>query len=143
MIADRCVVLCAVLTMALVVPMGCGGLKGEFAIKQPLADEYRRVEGIPEFPADWAIDWVYVFREVKDVHTIGVILMKREIVWVDVRARTERIDPAQKVIYGVIEGLEKGRYRLLIAEKGKIIGEMEFVVYDDSEDEEFEVAGRR
>lgn len=142
MIAGRCVVLYAVLTMALIVPMGCGGLKGEFAVKQPLADEYRRVDGVPEFPTDGHVDWVYAFREVKDVHTIGVILMKREIVWVDVNARTERIDPAQKVIYGAIEGLETGRYRLLIAEKGKIIGEMEFVVYDDSEDEDYEMAGQ-
>ncbi|HNU90856.1 MAG TPA: hypothetical protein PKO25_03190 [Spirochaetota bacterium] len=126
----------ALITLALFFQSGCGGLKGEFALRQPLADEYRRVAGVPEFPADGHVDWVYAFREVKDVHSIGVILMKREIVWVDVSARTERIDPAQRVIYGAIEGLARGRYRLLIAENGKIVDEMEFVVFDDSPDEE-------
>ncbi len=141
--AWRRAALLAVFSMSLVFSAGCGGLKGEFAVKRPLADEYRRVTGMPEFSTAGRADWVYVFNNVDEEHTIGVVLMKKEIVWVDVNVRTERIDAAQKVIYGAIEGLGKGRYRLMMAEKGKVIGEMEFIVYDDAEDEEADVAEQK
>ncbi len=133
--AWRRVVLLAVFSASVLLVSGCGGLKGEFAVKRPFSDEYRRVTGIPEFSAAERVAWVYVFSKVTEEHTIGVILMKKELVWVDVSTRTERIDVMQKVIYGVIEGLEKGRYRQLITEKGKILGEMEFLVYSETDDE--------
>ncbi len=69
--------------------------------------------------------------------------MKKELVWVDVNVRTERIDPLQKVIYGTIEGLEKGNYRLIMAEKGKILDEMEFIVLNELDDEEADIAEQK
>ncbi|HSV98209.1 MAG TPA: hypothetical protein VLM75_14900 [Spirochaetota bacterium] len=137
--AWRRVALLAVFAASVLSWSGCGGLKGEFAVKRPFADEYHRVTGIPEFSAAERIDWVYVFSNVTEEHAIGVILMKKELVWVDVSVRTERIDVVQKVIYGAIEGLDKGVYRLLVAEKGKILGEMEFVVYDEAHDDEADI----
>jgi hypothetical protein len=139
----RRVALLAVFSMTLFPGPGCGGLKGEFAVRKPPADEYRRVAGIPEFPASERTEWVYAFPRVEEEHTIGVVLMKKELVWVDVNVRTERIDPLQKVIYGTIEGLEKGNYRLIMAEKGKILDEMEFIVYNELDDEEADIAEQK
>ena len=64
--------------------------------------------------------------------------MKKELVWVDVSVRTENLNETQKVIYGRIENLQKGSYRIVLAENGRIIGEKEFLIYDDDGEEDEE-----
>lgn len=129
----------AVLLAVLVLFPGCGGLKGEFAFRKPPEDIYKKVEGVPEFSAGDVVDWVYAVPEVSGSHVVGIALMKKEMVWVDVSVRTENLNETQKVIYGRIENLQKGSYRIVLAENGKIIEEKEFMIYDDDEgeDEEF------
>jgi hypothetical protein len=111
---------------------GCGRVEGEFAIRRGDSDVYRKAEGVPEFSVDESADWAFVAPRVSGSHIVGVALMKKELVWVDVHVRNETLDPTRGTIYGKVENLEKGDYKILLAEKGKKIAEMEFIVYDDS-----------
>ncbi len=127
-----------VLLAVAVLLAGCGGLKGEFAFRKPPEDIYKKMEGVPEFSAGDVVDWVYAVPEVSGSHVVGVALMKKELVWVDVNVRTENLNETQKVIYGRIENLQKGSYRIVLAENGRIIGEKEFLIYDDDGEEDEE-----
>ncbi len=112
---------------------GCGKLEGEFAFREIGDKAYRKVSGVPEFAESNRIEWVFKFKEIVEKYNIGIILLKKELVWVDIDTRIERIDEKKNLIYGVIEKLEKGNYKILITEKETIVGEKEFVVYSESD----------
>jgi len=129
---------CAVACCILVCAFGCGGLKGEFGFKRPHEDRFKKIEGIPEFVTGETIDWAYSFNDFKGEHVVGVTLMKKELVWVDVLVKSHTINESKKVIHGAFENLEEGHYRLILTEKGKSIEEKEFLVYGETEEESFE-----
>ena len=112
---------------------GCGKLEGEFAFREIGNKAYRMVSGVPEFAESDRIEWVFRFKEIVEKHNIGIILLKKELVWVDIHTRIEIINEKKNLIYGTIEKLEKGNYKILITEKETIIGEKEFVIYSESD----------
>lgn len=110
---------------------GCSHPEGEFAFRSGIDNRFKRMDGIPEFPQQEKVDWCFAFKKDYGKRDIGVIVMKKEIVWVDVVKQRERIDSSKRVIFGTIEGYTKGRYKLILTDNNEIIGEKEFIVYSE------------
>ncbi len=123
----------AVVVSALILP-GCGKLKGQFGFRTMIDDRYQKVTGVPEFKKSDRVDWVYVFNAVKGPRTIGVFVMKKELVWVEMIKDTRQIRPGNNILYGTIENYDEGRYKILLTENNSQIDEKEFIVYDSEED---------
>lgn len=114
--------------------LSCGKLKGEFAFRNFGQEAYRKADGVPEFNKNKKIEWVFVFDKVSDKHQIGVVLLKKELVWIDIGVRRETINEKEKIIYGDIEDLDEGRYRILITCEGDVIAEREFIIFSEPGD---------
>lgn len=125
------------LSLSLLLQAGCGKLKGDFAFKQADSDVYKRIDGTPEFRRSDAIDWVFQFQKVTSERQVSVVLLKKEIVWVEISAGIEKINKIKKSVYGTVEQFDEGTYKIVIAERGSIIDEKEFKVFtEDDENEE-------
>ncbi len=120
--------------IAAVILSGCGKLKGEFAFKKLIDDKYRIINGLLEFEKNEKINWVYTFKEVRGIQNIFVTLFKKELVWVDISGRVESVSETNKIIYGTIEKLPDGTYKIVLSMADKIIDEREFVIFSDHED---------
>ncbi len=124
----------AAIIASLVAFSGCGKLKGQFGFRTMADDRYQKITGVPEFKKSDRVDWVYVFNSVKGPHSIGVFVMKKELVWVEMIKDTRQIRPGRAILYGTIENYDEGRYKILLTEKNSLIDEKEFIVYDSEED---------
>ncbi len=113
--------------------VGCGKLKGEFAFKSFGEDTYKRVGEVPEFEQSELINWVFIFKKLTDRHQIGVTLLKKELVWIDINTRSENITLTKKIIYGEIQNFEEGRYRILLSKEGAVVAEKEFIIFRDED----------
>ena len=113
----------------------CGRLKGEFAFRGFGEEAYRKIDGIPEFEKSGRIEWVFVFKKVKEAQKIGVVFLKKELVWVDINTRMETIDKDRKIIYGGFENLDEGTYKILISDGQDAVSEKEFIIFYDEERE--------
>ncbi|MBN2402862.1 MAG: hypothetical protein JXN64_10740 [Spirochaetes bacterium] len=118
----------------MIISGGCSKPKGEFAFKKFTQDQYKRMHDPLEFEKSERINWVYIFKDVREVHNIGLGLLKKEIVWVDINSRVEQISEYNNAIYGKIENLSDGVYKIILSLENKVIDEREFVIYSDSED---------
>jgi hypothetical protein len=87
-----------------------------------------------EFEKNEKINWVYIFKDVRGVQNIGVTLLKKEIVWVDISNKAEQISELNKVIYGKLENLSDGNYKIILSQANKVIDEREFIIYSDTEE---------
>ncbi|MFH0976670.1 MAG: hypothetical protein V1874_12880 [Spirochaetota bacterium] len=116
--------------------LGCGQLKGEFAYKNTFEDKYRKADRPLELEKNEKIKWVYIFVNVREETKIGVVLLKKEIVWVDIDSRTEKISPSNKIIYGDIVNLPDGEYKITLTHSDKIIDELGFSVFTEQEEEQ-------
>ncbi|TFH43083.1 MAG: hypothetical protein E4G96_01990 [Chrysiogenales bacterium] len=118
--------------------LSCGGMKGEFGFKMFGQDTYRHATGTPEFPADEEIAWVYHFHKKYGEREIGVVYQKKELVWIEVFSRSERIDNTNRTIYGSIKGLSPGEYRIILTEThddNRLVGSADFIIYEREEEE--------
>jgi hypothetical protein len=118
----------------LIINNGCIKLRGEFAFKKFIDDQYKKMDGPLEFEKSEKINWVYIFKDVRGVQNIGVTLLKKEIVWVDISNKAEQISGLNKVIYGKLENLSDGNYKIILSQANKVIDEREFVIYSDIEE---------
>jgi len=112
---------------------GCGKLQGDFGFKSPFEESFRKVPGVPEINGGEPKQWTFVFKDLTDAHEIGVFIMKKEVVWVEVTHFTKKVNREGNVIHGVIEGFPEGRYKIVLVEKKELIAEKEFLVYNDEE----------
>lgn len=113
---------------------GCGKLSGEFAFKRLHEDSYKKLDDSIEFEKNEKIKWVYVFKEVNDLHQVGIVLLKKDIIWVDIANRVETISERNKIIYGVIENLKDGLYKIILTNNNKVIDEKEFTIFTAEEE---------
>jgi hypothetical protein len=121
-----------ILTVFLII--GCGRLKGEFAFKRSFQDAYRRIDGPLNFEINETIHWVYIFNTVNKVYNINITLLKKELVWVDINSRMEMISESNKIIYGTIENLDIGTYKIILNYENNMIDEREFVIFSEEEE---------
>jgi hypothetical protein len=133
----RAAVLLAVLTGTMALA-SCGKLSGTFAFKKPIDDVYRKLPEIPEFSRDEVVDWVCVLKGVGKSDQLAVFLLKKELVWVELHSRLENVREGRAYIYGTIQDLARGRYKIMIAKESSVVGEQEFDIYDDNDDGVFD-----
>lgn len=113
----------------------CGSFDGEFGIKVNNDNNYRKINGVPEFSSEDTVAWIYRLKKgMISRADAGVILMKKELIWVDIYTVSDYFDNEKRLLYGVITGLDPGEYRLLITESkndNKLIAEMTFKIYEE------------
>ncbi len=112
---------------------------GTFGFRKFGEDTYRQLKGTPEFASDEAVDWVFKFNRKHGERTIGVVYQKKELVWVEVFSRSEKIDNFKWTVYGAIRDLEPGQYQLVITDVGKdnaLIDRKDFIIYEKDSGEE-------
>lgn len=114
--------------------VSCAVQRGEFAFRKNLEDSYHKPVSRPEFSTTDKVKWAYVLSKVKKERALGVVVLKKELVWVEINARMETLTPRNRVIYGEINDYEAGDYRIIITEKNKKLDEIEFIIYQDKDD---------
>lgn len=120
-----------IIVLSCLVFTSCGKLDGTFAFKKKIDHHYRKMQAQPQFHKNESVQWVYVFKKFRGKHKIGVILLKKEVVWIDVLSWHDTINQRNKIIYGSIENFEAGEYKILLTEKDKMFAEQHFTIYDN------------
>jgi hypothetical protein len=118
--------------------VSCAKMAGDFAFKGFFDDTYRKIAGTPEFSSDREIKWVFAFRTKQSERQIGVVYLKKELVWVEVMTAAERIEPGRRVVYGTIKGLQPGEYQIVLtdpADDNREIARKDFVIYSSGDDD--------
>ena len=92
-------------------------------------DGYRRLDPGAEFSINDKIYWIYTFPKSKDVRKLGIVVQKKETVWVDVYKDKSTVLPASGIYYGEIDSLEEGRYRISVM----LLDGLDYKFYDDIE----------
>ncbi len=112
---------------------------GTFGFRKFGEDTYRQLSGTPEFASDEAVDWVFKFNKKYGERAIGIVCQKKELVWVEVLSRSEKIDKFKLVVYGTIKDLAPGEYQLIITDvdnDNKLIDMKDFIIYEKESDED-------
>lgn len=109
--------------------VSCGD-KGEFAFKSFGMDTYRTMKSGMEFPSDARTDWLYKFPAIRGKRHYGVIMLKKELVWAEIAKEVQEAETERPCLYGTIQGLEPGEYKIMITQNNKLVDENEFVVFD-------------
>ena len=128
----------SVIILCLLFFVSCGKLKGEFAFQAPEDKTYKRNPGRLEFDSGQEIKWIYSFTSIPMGRTkLGVIILKKELGWVDILTTSDYIDSLKKVVYGTLKELEPGDYKIVLVELtsdgNKKIDEKEVYIYSDEE----------
>jgi hypothetical protein len=117
--------------------LSCGRPSGEFAFKLPEDKGYKKPAVLPEFNSSDEVNWIYSFSSIRGHLKAGVILLKKELVWVDVLSYSDYADSEKTILYGKIQGLDPGDYRLMITEiledEQKVLDEIEFYIFTDDD----------
>lgn len=117
--------------------VSCGKLHGEFAFRQKDDKGYKTILPRLEFNASETVDWLYRFEPLSGKRTIGIILMKKELGWVDIMTSQDYVDEIKQIVYGKISGLEPGDYKIVLTEikieKSVLVDQKEFYLYSDDE----------
>jgi hypothetical protein len=118
--------------------VSCTKTAGDFAFKGFFDDTYRKIAGTPEFPSDREIKWVFAFSAAQGAKAIGVVYLKKELVWVEIMTESEGIEPGHSIVYGTIKGLRPGKYQIVLtdpAEDNREIARKDFVIYTPGDDD--------
>jgi hypothetical protein len=118
--------------------LSCGKMKGEFAFQNPGEKGYKVNKSRLEFNSSESVNWIYKFDTTPGGRIkLGVIILKKEIGWIDILTTTDYIDPMKNIIYGTLKDYEPGDYKIVIVEltsEGNItIDEVEVYIYSDEE----------
>lgn len=128
-----------VLLISVSLTVACGKIKGEFAFQTPLDKSYRIKQQRLEFNVSDEIKWIYKFSSApaKNIK-LGVIIMKKELGWVDIMSMPDYIDGMKMIVYGTIKDFEPGDYRIVITEitedETTIIDKCDFYLFSDEEE---------
>lgn len=126
------------LLLLLLFTISCGKLKGEFAFQTPEDKGYKINQNRYEFDITKEINWIYKFDSMPGKRIkLGVVIMKKEIGWIDIVTTSDYIDPMKNIIYGTLKELEPGEYKIVIVEPtsegNRTIDEVEIYLYSDEE----------
>jgi len=120
-----------IIAFSMIIFTSCGQLKGTFAYKSQLDDHYRKMDANHEIKSDQIVNWVYVLDKFSGKHKIGVIILKKEVVWVDILSWHDDVTPSENIIYGTIEDFQDGEYKIILTENDEAFDEQRFIVYTD------------
>lgn len=100
-------------------------------------DSFRKVQHPLEIREGEEVEWVFAFKNASGKQKrIGIILMKKNVVWAEVFTMSENINFEKKTISGRIKDLSEGEYKIVLTEVSKenrLISELEFSVYPSDE----------
>ena len=118
--------------------LSCGKLKGEFAFQNPGEKGYKVNQSRYEFNSSKEVNWIYQFDSVPGSRIkLGVIILKKELGWIDILTTTDYIDPLKSIVYGTLKEYEPGDYKIVLVEPtsegNKTIDEIEVYIYSDEE----------
>ncbi len=117
--------------------LSCSRPSGEFAFQLPEDYGYKKPADLLEFNSSDEVNWIYSFSSISGRLKLGVILLKKELVWVDILSYSDYADSEKSTLYGKIQGLDPGDYRLVITEivedEQKVLDEIEFYIFTDDD----------
>lgn len=113
--------------------VSCSKETGTFAFKNNNDDRYIIKDGLCEFNQDEKVNWAFCFTKVSKQKKIGVVILKKENVWIDIYSFYDTVYKNKPCIYGNIEDYQVGTYKIIIVDKGNTIAEKEFVIYNENE----------
>jgi len=118
--------------------VSCGKPKGEFAFKNPEDKGYKINQGRLEFDSSKETDWIYKFKNMPgDRINLGIIILKKEIGWIDILTTRDYIDSSKNIVYGILKNLEPGDYKIVLVEitsdGNETIDSAEVYIYSDEE----------
>lgn len=127
-----------IIILSLLLLSSCGKLKGQFAFQTPDDKGYKVNQSRFEFDSAKEINWIYQFDSIPgDRINIGVVILKKEIGWIDILTTSDYIDPLKNIIYGTLKEFEPGEYKIVLVlttpEGNKTIDEIEVYLYSDEE----------
>ncbi len=128
----------SVLFFSFLMLTSCGKLKGEFAFQNPGEKGYKVNQSRFEFDSSKEVNWIYKFDTTPGSQIkLGVIILKKEIGWIDILTTTDYIDPLKNIVYGTLKEYEPGDYKIVLveltSEGNKTIDEIEIYIYSDEE----------
>jgi hypothetical protein len=86
----------------------CSPVSGIFGYRLPGMDTFRRFDNDMQFSDAQPVEWTFVADKAADPRYVGVIILKKEVVWVEVFKEVRMINAANKAVFGRIEGYEPG-----------------------------------
>ena len=118
--------------------LSCGKIKGEFAFQTPEDKGYKINQSRFEFDSTKEINWIFKLHSLpRHRINLGVIILKKEIGWIDILTTTDYVDPKKDIVYGVLKGFDPGDYKIVLVEVtpdgNKTIDEKEVYIYSDEE----------
>jgi hypothetical protein len=126
------------LALAALLASSCAKLEGDFAFKKFHDDAYRKIENTPEFSSDDEIRWVFAFTTKQDQRDIGVVYLKKELVWVEMQSYRSKIDAISKIVYGTIKDFPPGEYQIVLTDvknNNQEIARKGFIIFAGEEEE--------
>lgn len=105
--------------------------KGDFGFKKANETVYHKNITNLAFPANEEIDWIYNTSYKGKPYSLQIIIQKKEIVWAIVKMENEIVSMEKNNLYGKIENLDSGIYKLMIVDKDKLISEIEFEIFSE------------
>ncbi|PKL17390.1 MAG: hypothetical protein CVV49_11280 [Spirochaetae bacterium HGW-Spirochaetae-5] len=127
-----------ILIFSLLLILSCGKLKGEFAFQNPGEKGYKINQSRFEFNSSESVNWIYKFDSTPGSRVeLGVIILKKELGWIDILTTTDYIDSMKNIVYGTLKDYEPGDYKIVLVEPtsegNKTIDEIEIYIYSDEE----------
>ena len=127
-----------ILIFSLLLILSCGKLKGEFAFQNPGEKGYKVNQSRFEFNSSESVNWIYKFDSAPGSRVkLGVIILKKELGWIDILTTTDYIDSMKNIVYGTLKDYEPGDYKIVLVEPtpegNKTIDEIEVYIYSDEE----------
>lgn len=127
--------------MLIIIPLfllSCGKMKGEFAFKYPEDKGYKINQSRLEFDCRQEVNWIYKFNfSPGSNRKLGVVILKKELGWVDILTTEDYIDPMKSIVYGTLKDFEPGDYRIVIvevtSEGNSKIDQVDLYLYSDEE----------
>ncbi len=126
---NKCMLLVALLMFS------CVNVKGVFAYKTYQHETYVRMQNDMEIPSGEPFDWVYRTKGFSGEKMVGIVLQEKQVVWVDLAISRQKIDKITPNVYGTVDVLSPGEYKIVLVSKKKLIDEIRFRVYQPSSDE--------
>jgi hypothetical protein len=118
--------------------ISCGKMKGEFAFQNPGDKGYKVNQSRLEFNSKDEVNWIYKLSSAPRGRVkIGIIILKKEIGWIDVLTVSDYADPLKDTIYGKLKDMEPGEYKIVLIESNpagnRHIDEIEIYLYSDED----------
>ncbi len=109
----------------------CDKVEGQFAYKSMEMDMYRKFPSGMEFNAAEKINWIFNIKKVSAERKVGVVLLKKELTWIDIDKYMYTVNMFQTKVYGEFVNLPAGEYKIVLLNNNFLISSVEFKIYEE------------